>query len=506
MQEIIDQKISEEETLESGEKTLETVDQNRVLLIYNPKSGSGMFKNNLDMIVRSFQEKGMIVLPLRADGSIVIERFLVGMDQRRYKKIIAAGGDGTINIVVNAMIKNDIHIPLALFPAGTANDFAHYFDIPTDIDGMLSIALEDHYTEADVGRCNGRYFVNVAAVGPVIDVSQKTDAAMKNALGLVAYYLRALTEVKSLKPVEFTITSPNYNFTGNIFFMVVMNGNSAGGFRRLGVQSSINDGMLDVIIFKEMNIMELLPLGINVLQGRHDENKNVIYFQTPSLRIESPAAMGTDVDGEQGEPLPLDIEIVPKRLLINTIKQETGLKASEKKNGLFAGGLPYLDINQIMSSFTRKKVPYRIVTTEDHESLNHFYYKNDLEISEDDPVGTDAILSWVLLEDERLAGAATLALRQDEYIIDGIAISPDYRGGGRGTALLSAVIEEVRKRGGSRIYLVARAPEFFRDSGFETVEREDAPEFFECFGCDQYNVRCFPEVMRYTLEGKDGEN
>ena len=82
-----------------------------------------------------------------------------------------------------------------------------------------------------------------------------------------------LSEVKSLKPVEFTITSPQINFTGDIFFMVVMNGNSAGGFRRLGVQSSINDGLLDVIIFKEMNFMELLPLAINVLQGRHDENK-----------------------------------------------------------------------------------------------------------------------------------------------------------------------------------------------------------------------------------------
>ena len=190
------------------------------------------------------------------------------------------------------MMKNDLHVPLALFPAGTANDFAHYFDIPTDIDGMLSIALEDNYMDADLGKCNDRYFVNVAAIGPVIDVSQKTDATMKNALGIVAYYLRGLSEVKSLKPVEFTITSPQINFTGDIFFMVVMNGNSAGGFRRLGVQSSINDGLLDVIIFKEMNFMELLPLAINVLQGRHDENKNVIYFQTPSLRIESPADMG----------------------------------------------------------------------------------------------------------------------------------------------------------------------------------------------------------------------
>ena len=461
----------------SEDKKIDLTGKNKVLLIYNPKSGSGMFQSNLDKIVAKFQSRGMIVVPLRADGSVSIESFLSGLNEAQYRKIIAAGGDGTINIVVNAMMKNDLHVPLALFPAGTANDFAHYFDIPTDIDGMLSIALEDNYMDADLGKCNDRYFVNVAAIGPVIDVSQKTDATMKNALGIVAYYLRGLSEVKSLKPVEFTITSPQINFTGDIFFMVVMNGNSAGGFRRLGVQSSINDGLLDVIIFKEMNFMELLPLAINVLQGRHDENKNVIYFQTPSLRIESPADMSTDVDGERGEPLPLDIEIVPRRLKINT-------RRSKETVGTDMNG---------------KSKSYEIISVDDHESLNRFYEKNDLEISEEDPVGTDAVKSWVLVEDEKLAGAVTLALREGEYIIDGIALDESYRGGGRGTALLNTVIDEVRKRGGSRIYLVARAPEFFGASGFKEVERADAPEFFECFGCSQYGVKCFPKVMEYIL-------
>lgn len=310
---------------EKAEKNEKQPIGNKVLLIYNPHSGNGMFKNNLDKIVRKFQFRGMIVVPIRADSSISVDHLLSQIDERYYRKIIAAGGDGTINIVVNAMIRNDIHLPLALFPAGTANDFAHYFDIPTDIDGMLSIALEDNYTEADIGRCNDKYFVNVAAIGSVIDVSQKTDATMKNALGIVAYYLRGLSEMTSLKPVEVTISSPEYNFTENIFFMVVMNGNSAGGFRKLGVQSSINDGLLDVILFKNMNMIEILPLVINVMQGRHDENKNVIYFQTPSLRIESPESISTDVDGERGEPLPLQIDIIPRRLLINTLSADKTL-------------------------------------------------------------------------------------------------------------------------------------------------------------------------------------
>lgn len=293
----------------------------KVLMFYNPKAGNGMFTSNLDKIISRFQASGMIVVPVRAADNIDISRIIAELDES-FVKIIAAGGDGTINIVVNAMIKNDCYLPLAVFPAGTANDFAHYFEIPTDLDRMLEIAVGDEYVPADIGCCNGLYFVNVAAIGSVIDVSQKTDATMKNALGTMAYYIKALSELPALHPVEVTVTSPVMSFTENIFFMVVLNGNSAGGFRKLGIQSSINDGLLDVIVFKEMKLTDLPVVGIKVLQGRHNEDGNVIYFQTPELRIESSETISTDVDGELGQPLPLDIKILTKRININTRRLE----------------------------------------------------------------------------------------------------------------------------------------------------------------------------------------
>ena len=304
----------------SEDKLLDGLKGNYVLLIYNPHSGSNMFPKHLDSIVAGFQENGMVVVPLRADGSISVEQMLSLISQHDFKKIIAAGGDGTINIVVNAMMENDINIPLAIFPAGTANDFAHYFQIPTVFERMLSIAVSDHYSYSDIGKCNGRYFVNVAAIGPVIDVSQKTDASMKNTLGILAYYLKGLSELSALKPVEFSIYSDEVTFKGKIFFMVVINGNSAGGFRKLGINAAIDDGKFDVILFKEMNVFELLPLASMVLQGKHAENKNVIYFQTSKLRIEAEKDLSTDLDGEEGPSLPLELEVVPKRLMINTEK------------------------------------------------------------------------------------------------------------------------------------------------------------------------------------------
>ena len=140
----------------------------------------------------------------------------------------------------------------------------------------------------------------------------------------------------------------------------------------------------------------------------------------------------------------------------------------------------------------------RIIPTDDHESLNGFYAENGLEISEDDPTDTSALKSWRLFDENGVfAGAVTLAFRQGDYIIDGIALAQDHRGQMLGTGLLKTALVDARDRGAERVFLVARAPEFFRANGFVTVPREEAPEFFECAGCDQYNVSCFPEVMRF---------
>lgn len=146
--------------------------------------------------------------------------------------------------------------------------------------------------------------------------------------------------------------------------------------------------------------------------------------------------------------------------------------------------------------------------TTEYESLNKLFMDSDLEFSEEEPVSTDLVKCWKVMDDEtgRLAGGTALAMRQGEYIIDGIAVYEEYRKQNVGKALLNKVIEEVKTRGGESLYLVARAPEFFRRSGFVEVAKEDAPNFFECLTCPQYGVNCFPEVMvlRIAEESKGG--
>lgn len=290
----------------------------KVLLFYNPRSGNGLFKNNLDHIIDRFQSAGYQVVPIRAARGMAIARALATIDAGQYRQIIAAGGDGTINICVNAMIRNNIQLPLAIFPAGTANDFAYYFEIPNDIDKMIDIALGNHFTNADVGKVNSRYFVNVAAMGALIDVSQKTDPNLKNSIGVMAYYLKAVTEMPNLRAHRVKLITPEKTYEEEMYFMVVMNGISAGGFKQISPESEINDDLMDVVLFRKMPILELGPMLFNVIHGNHSKNKNVLTFQTNSLRIESDEDISTDIDGEKGEKLPLEFSLLHNRLRIFT--------------------------------------------------------------------------------------------------------------------------------------------------------------------------------------------
>ena len=294
------------------------VQSEKVIFFYNPHAGNGLFKNNLDYVLERFQLKGLQIVPVRAGQSVVLSKILSRIDPSEYRQIITAGGDGTLNICVNAMIENDIHLPLAIFPSGTANDFAHYLELPDGIGEMVDIALGSRKTTSDVGLVNGRAFINVSAMGMMVDISQRTDPILKSTIGALAYYLKGISEFPSLRPIPVTIRSEEENFDGEVYFILVMNGTSAGGFRKISPNSTINDGKLAVSVFKRMPITDFAPLLISYLQGNHQSNRNVLHFKTEEVVIDSDTEFGTDVDGEVGEKTPLHFTVLKNRLEIFT--------------------------------------------------------------------------------------------------------------------------------------------------------------------------------------------
>ncbi|MBB6217364.1 YegS/Rv2252/BmrU family lipid kinase [Anaerosolibacter carboniphilus] len=290
----------------------------KVKLIYNPVSGDGTFKNHLDYIIDKFQQQGLQIEPYRTNKREELDQMISLMDEKEYKKVLIAGGDGTLNQVMNSLLKYDIHLPIGIFPVGTANDYAQYFNLPREMEEIVEILLRDNYTLSDVGLVNDRYFINVASLGVLIDISQRTNLELKHNLGVLAYYLHGIAELPKVKPVNIQVHSEDMHYDGEILFMLIMNGRSAGGFHKLAPTASINDGLLDVFIFKKCPIYELGALLLAAISGEHVNNNSVIHFKTQYLSIHTDGDVGTDLDGEGGPAFPLNIRVVPNRLKILT--------------------------------------------------------------------------------------------------------------------------------------------------------------------------------------------
>ncbi|QAT42406.1 GNAT family N-acetyltransferase [Aminipila luticellarii] len=151
----------------------------------------------------------------------------------------------------------------------------------------------------------------------------------------------------------------------------------------------------------------------------------------------------------------------------------------------------------------KNKVTLRMSQTDDYEALKTLYIKNDLEVDPDEPMPEGVVKNWKITlgcdKEGMLVAGLTLAKYEGEYIIDGIAVEPEYRKLKIGKTLLEKAVAEVRSLGGEKIFLVARAPEFFRKEGFITIDSKAAPDVFDCMTCPQFGVQCHPEVMRLDL-------
>lgn len=135
--------------------------------------------------------------------------------------------------------------------------------------------------------------------------------------------------------------------------------------------------------------------------------------------------------------------------------------------------------------------------TSDYAGLARMMAAKGLEMdSEGAP--TDILDCWEAVDLERcgrLAGGAILGLRANQYVLDGIATEDEYRGIGLGTALFDILLKRAKDDGAKRLWLVARAPNFFRTLGFTSVAMEDSLGLFDCDSCVQRGETCFPEAM-----------
>ncbi|WP_206460801.1 GNAT family N-acetyltransferase [Anaerovorax sp. IOR16] len=142
----------------------------------------------------------------------------------------------------------------------------------------------------------------------------------------------------------------------------------------------------------------------------------------------------------------------------------------------------------------------KIEETKDYLPVMELFLRNDLEMDEEELVSPNILHCWKAeTEEGLLIGGCVLALFEEEYIIDGIAVEEPFRKSGVASLLLNEALKKAKQLNAKTIYLVARAPEFFKKHSFEEIDWETSPQFFGCYSCPQRGKKCFPEVMKLEL-------
>lgn len=287
----------------------------KVKFIYNPFSGNKMIINKLDIIIKKYQMKKYVIIPYRIDEETSIEEAFYDIEDG-YDHILIAGGDGTVDIIINHMKENDICIPIAILPTGTANDFAKTLGMSENIEDTLDIILNSDIHKVDLGKINDKYFVNVASAGMFTDVSQRINNDFKNTIGKISYYIKGIEDALNLKKFNINIKSDDFEYNGDMYLILIFNGRTAGNIN-LAYKSELNDGLLDVIVFKAMPIPKTIPILLSIIRGGNiDYHEDIIYFKTKEIYIDCNDYISTDIDGEKGPDFPLHIKCEEESLQI----------------------------------------------------------------------------------------------------------------------------------------------------------------------------------------------
>ena len=275
-------------------------------LIVNPVSGSDDAPDYLQIVnerLRAFiGEMDIVMTVAPGDAAAAAERAV----REGYDHLFVAGGDGTLNEVLNGVAGVPAgleRVTFGLIPLGTGNDFAAALGLPEDVEGAIDILLEGRTIEADLGALNDRRFVNVSAGGFIAEVSDAVNPQLKTVAGKFAYLIGGAQVLLDYEPVGLTLRlvereRPVIEREVRIQMFAVCNSRLVGGGRLIAPHAVIDDGALDVCVVEAMPTLEFVSLLTRVSSGDHIEDERVTYFRAREIDLRFDRTIKVNTDGE----------------------------------------------------------------------------------------------------------------------------------------------------------------------------------------------------------------
>jgi lipid kinase YegS len=231
--------------------------------------------------------------------------------------VVACGGDGTVNEVVNGLDGRDI--PLGVVPLGTANDFARQTGIPEDADHAMDVILRRNPVRIDTASMNGRRFLNVSTGGVGAEATAETPADFKASLGPLAYAITAIRKLAMEQPRHATFSSAGFGLDVDFLAFAVGSARVTGGGTMMTPDASVTDGLLDLCVIEAMSRTDFARLSLRVKRGEHVGLPGVHYAQLPWLKVIGVDPLAVNLDGEALEAQVCDYRARRADLLVHVL-------------------------------------------------------------------------------------------------------------------------------------------------------------------------------------------
>jgi len=315
-------------------------------LIYNPSSGQVVIRHELDDVIAFLTHRGWSVASRETSKPLEATELARRAVNRGANVVIAAGGDGTINEVVNGLVNTDT--ALGVLPVGTTNTWALQMGIPTlrpMLPGIQAVKLiaaleeriarplpasyyrkvlldaarllvEGHTVAVDMGELSGRHFLMWAGMGFDAAIAQSIPLWEKRALGSWAYVFPTIESIHKYSGTDVCLNLDGKGIKVSTPFIVVSNIQLYGGMMAIGAKACVNDAMLDVCIFKGGGFFTFVQHAMKMLTHRHLHDPNVEYHQCREIVIESARSLPVHIDGEPFTTTPVTIQTLPSSLKV----------------------------------------------------------------------------------------------------------------------------------------------------------------------------------------------
>ncbi len=296
------------------------MDKKKIMIIINPESGKSdaekykdiieeQLKDNFDEIIVEYTEE-------QGDATKLAERAC----EEKFHSVCSVGGDGTLKEVLNGLVNFDNPPALLIFPAGTGNIFSKQIKMKQNKNNALKNIDFSNPKYFDIGLVNGEAFGFMMSIGQITESIHEVSNEDKEKFGFIAYITNVIKNINVHNDYQLEVKVDDKVYSGIVDHLFISLSENYGNFKIQHVNSSVDDGNLNVFIVKDQELLNKARVGFDLLFGNKFNPEIVEFFKGKKVQIRSidNNEIYVDLDGDQGPKLPVDIEIISKKIKIYT--------------------------------------------------------------------------------------------------------------------------------------------------------------------------------------------